>query len=162
MPLARLFITLLALFVIFKIYLVIQADIVASYQQQLYKEEARVSKCVEEYHRNRCEDRVEALFTYCSEREECMNTPVSANLKTMVTSFGLVADILNVFCEKLTWKAVGLIALLILPLILYERCCGKKERDIKIDLTLNGEDLHKGEKKKKQREGEMKKLFTRR
>ena len=78
-----------------------------------------------------------------------MNTPVSANLKTMVTSFGLVADILNVFCEKLTWKAVGLIALLVLPMLMYERFCGRKERDIKIDLTLNGEDLNGGEKKKK-------------
>ena len=153
---------MLVLFIIFKVYLVVQADVVTSYQQQLYKEEARVAKCIEEYTRNRCEDRVEALYEYCREREECMNTPVSANLKTVVTSFGLVADILNVFCEKLSWKAAGLVALLLLPMLLYDRCCGKKERDIKIDLTLNGEDLRGTEKARKRRDGEMKKLVGRR
>ena len=105
---------------------------------------------------------MEALYEYCREREECMNTPVSANLKTVVTSFGLVADILNVFCEKLSWKAAVFVALPLLAMLLYNKCCGNRDRDIKIDLTLNGEELRGAEKTRKKRDGEMKKLVGRR
>ena len=83
---------------------------------------------------------MEALYSYCEERELCINTPVSARLKTLVTVTGLVADILNCFSGKLSYNSIALILTLIFIVIAYQRFFGA-EKEVKIELTVNGNDV---------------------
>ena len=159
----RLFITLFCLFIVIKIFLVFQSDIIGAYELELHKQEARLNKCIDEYNRNKCEDRVEALYSYCEEREICINTPVSARLKTLVATFGLIADVLNGFSERLTYSSIGLLALLILTVMVYWRFF-RDEKEVKIELTVNGKDVQVGrsetEKKMEQKTSSDRRLVV--
>ena len=113
------------------------SDIIGAYEVELYRQEAALNKCVDEFNRNKCEDPVEALFSYCEEREICINTPISAKLKTVVSISGLMAEVLNGFSCKLTYDSLALTAL-VLFLIVVGGQFFKNNKPTKIELTLNG------------------------
>ena len=53
---------------------------------------------------------------------------------------GLVADVINGFSERLTFSSIGLLALLVLTIMFYYRFF-RDEKEVKIDLTVNGNDV---------------------
>ena len=58
----------------------------------------------------------------------------------MVSTFGLVADVINGFSERLTFSSIGLMALLLLTVMFLYRFF-RDEKEVKIDLTVNGNDV---------------------
>lgn len=88
------------------------------YSSEILLNEARIEKCNEEYHRNKChpDTRVEALMDYCLERQVCMSGTNLDGLGMRVAT-SLIASSMNDLAEKLNGQAYILICVLIFGLL---------------------------------------------
>lgn len=106
----------------------VSADIHGQYLVEIELQSAKVQRCTQEYFINRCEphERVRALEDYCQERELCMNTPISATIKTTKNVLNLIGQAVNSFTEPLEYGSYGLVCLLLFLVFKYGGKCVAK------------------------------------
>lgn len=82
----------------------------------------QIESCRDSYEDNMCETQsklLPALADHCNEKKICMNTPVSATIKTMNNISNLIAQAFNNFADELTYPALALVCLLLFFMFKY-------------------------------------------
>lgn len=94
-----------------------------------------IIRCQKEYHDNKCEPgtRISSIEKFCQEKERCMNRDALQEAGKFTEYFVLIAESINKFSEKLTFKSIcclfGFIFIPVVAYLTFNQMIPRKRRD---------------------------------